>query len=500
MKFLKVNIVVALLLIIFTAQAQQSSYPKLILPGDYADPTIIRDGKDYYMTHSPFFYIPGFLIWHSTDLLHWEPICRAMTAGVQGLPMAPDLVKHNDTFYIYFPSAKTNWVIWSTNIKGPWSAPIDLKIGKIDPGHAIDEDGKRYLFVSAGGMIPLTANGLAAETNTIKPVYDGWNYPKEWITECKCLESPKIIKRGEYFYMITAEGGTAGPATSHMANAARSKNIQGPWENSPYNPVVHTYSENEQWWSKGHGTLIDDVNGNWWIIYHAYKNGYYTLGRQTLIEPIEWTKDGWFKAVTTRPVQELMPSKLNTTGFTLSDNFTNNKIGLQWTFWKRYDSLAAQFSDDGLYLKGKGNSPANGQLLLCTAQDTSYQVDVTIETSENSGGGLILFYNEKAFTGILADSKKITVYDTARSQTNILNVSGGKWILRIKNIRNKCAFYASKDGMQWTLLQKNVDISGLHHNNYHNFLALRIGLLSIGEGKTKFNKFVYRTINDKTLH
>jgi len=49
-------------------------------------------------------------------------------------------------------------------------------------------------------------------------------------------------------------------------------------------------------------------------------------------------------------------------------------------------------------------------------------------------------------------------------------------------------------------LQKNVDISGLHHNNYHNFLALRIGLLSIGEGKTKFNKFVYRTINDKTLH
>ena len=34
--------------------------PKLIIPGDYADPSIVRDGADYYMTHSPFYYTPGF--------------------------------------------------------------------------------------------------------------------------------------------------------------------------------------------------------------------------------------------------------------------------------------------------------------------------------------------------------------------------------------------------------------------------------------------------------
>ena len=39
-------------------------FPKVILAGDYPDPTILRDGKDYYMTHSPFYYAPGFLIWH----------------------------------------------------------------------------------------------------------------------------------------------------------------------------------------------------------------------------------------------------------------------------------------------------------------------------------------------------------------------------------------------------------------------------------------------------
>ena len=38
------------------------------------------------------------------------------------------------------------------------------------------------------------------------------------------------------------------------------KSVIGPWENSPYNPIVHTYSVTDSWWSKGHGTLIDDVN------------------------------------------------------------------------------------------------------------------------------------------------------------------------------------------------------------------------------------------------
>ena len=65
-------------------------FPKVILAGDYPDPTILRDGKDYYMTHSPFYYAPGFLIWHSQDLEHWEPVCRAM-AQWEGSAMAPDL-------------------------------------------------------------------------------------------------------------------------------------------------------------------------------------------------------------------------------------------------------------------------------------------------------------------------------------------------------------------------------------------------------------------------
>ena len=102
----------------FGCMLYADNYPKVILKGDYPDPSVIRDGKDYYMTHSPFYYSPGFLIWHSRDLEHWEPVCRAMTKW-EGSAMAPDLVKYKNRYYIYYPAAGTNWVIWADQINGP---------------------------------------------------------------------------------------------------------------------------------------------------------------------------------------------------------------------------------------------------------------------------------------------------------------------------------------------------------------------------------------------
>ena len=287
------RLLLSLLLLLSFLQMNAQTYPKVILPGDYPDPSIMRDGKDYYMTHSPFYYAPGFLIWHSQDLMNWEPLCRVMPQ-YEGSAMAPDLLKYKDTYYIYYPAAGTNWVMWAKNIRGPWSRPVDLKVGGIDPGHVVDKEGNRYLYLDKGEMIRLTEDGLAT-VGEKKKVYDGWKYPDHWDTECMCLESPKLNEHNGYYYLTSAQGGTAGPATSHMVVSARSKSVTGPWENSPYNPIVHTYSVTDSWWSKGHGTLIDDVNGNWWIVYHAYANGYHTLGRSTLIEPVEWTEDGWYR-------------------------------------------------------------------------------------------------------------------------------------------------------------------------------------------------------------
>lgn len=467
-------------------------YPKVALAGDYGDPTVIRDGKDYYMTHSAFSNAPGLLIWHSTDLLHWEPVCRALNY-VPANVYAPDMVKYQGKYYIYFPASGKNYVIWANKITGPWSKPIDLKIaGRIDPGHAVGEDEKRYLFLSGGNRVGLTDDGLSNDGTPMKVVYTGWDFPKEWKTEGKWLESPKIVKHGEYFYLTTAEGGTAGPPTSHMVVSARSKSINGPWENSPYNPIVHTYSADEPWWSKGHGTIIDDVNGNWWIIYHAYKNGFYTLGRYNLVEPIEWTKDGWFK-LAKKPKKALV-SQIKHTGLRLSDDFAGNDLGLQWAVWQQGTATGVVIKDHSIFIEGKGDGPANSRRLVCIPADTSYRAEVTVQPEQRCSGGLLLSYNDKAFRGIVANATTFLVYDTARTYKEFPRKHNGPFKLRIDNHQEHCTFSVSDDGRNWKVLAENIIVSGLQHNNYKGFLGLKIALAAVGQGQVKFNDFKYQPI------
>ena len=59
---------------------------------------------------------------------------------------------------------------------------IDLKVGRIDPGHAVGPDGKRWLFLSAGYLVGLADDGLSV-TGEPKKIYDGWQYPEEWVVE-----------------------------------------------------------------------------------------------------------------------------------------------------------------------------------------------------------------------------------------------------------------------------------------------------------------------------
>ena len=227
-------------------------------------------------------------------MVHWARVSHALNIYV-GSVWAPDLIYYKDLYYIYFPAGGTNWVVTAKSPEGPWSDPIDLKLhGFIDPGHVVDADGNRYLYLSNGYVVKLAEDGLSTVEEP-KHNYDGWVFPKEWSTECFCLESPKSTVKDGYYYLTVAEGGTAGPATSHMVVSARAKSPYGPFENSPYNPIIHTENRNELWWSQGHGTLVDDIEGNWWIMYHAYEKNFHTLGRQSLMLPIEWTEDHWFR-------------------------------------------------------------------------------------------------------------------------------------------------------------------------------------------------------------
>ena len=484
------KLILSLLFLCLVTTGRAQTFPRLLLGGDYPDPSIIREGKDFYMTNSSFNYAPGLLVWHSTDLVNWTPIARALHA-LDGSVYAPDLVKYKGRYYIYYPAAGANYVVYADNIRGPWSQPVKLDLTGIDPGHVVGEDGKRYLYVDKGAIAPLSDDGLKV-TGPKKTVYEGWQFPKEWKTEGNgdmFLEGPKLLHKDGYYYMVSAEGGTAGPATSHMVVVARSKSVFGPWENSPYNPLVHTYSASDPWWSKGHGTLIDDAEGNWWVVYHAYAQGYHTLGRQTLIDP-EWTADGWVKLRhDARPLPAQDPEKH---GLELSDDFTGKQLGLQWTFWKEYAPESLSFGKDGMSVKAKGKTPADGRLLMVTATDKNYELTTEITLGKGNTGGLLLFYDEKAYAGVASDGKTFTIYRNGEKTETMPSDYHKHFHLRLLNRANRVTLSASKDGKSWKELATDIDVSGLHHNNYGGFYALRPALLSTGKGRTTFRNFTYR--------
>jgi len=290
----KILLSVILFHVFFFARAQFQTSPNdkgtgyylnPIFAGDYPDPSILRDGDNYYIVNSSFDYYPGLLIWQSKDLINWTPAANALHKYI-GSVWAPDLVKYKNKYYIYFPANNQIYVVAADSINGKWNDPVALHISGIDPGHVVDEKGRRYLYFPNGGYVPLSDDGLSV-TGEMKHVYDGWPIPRDWTIECFCMEGPKLMKRGDYYYLTVAEGGTAGPATSHMVISARSKSPFGPWENSPYNPIVRTKSSVEKWWSKGHGTIFEDAKGKWSLVFHAYEKGFYNIGRQTLLLTVE---------------------------------------------------------------------------------------------------------------------------------------------------------------------------------------------------------------------
>lgn len=475
----------------------KSYYLNPVFAGDYPDPSLLRDGKDYYIVHSSFEYYPGLLIWHSTDLINWTPVTNALHTYV-GSVWAPDMVKHNGKYYIYFPAENKNYVVWAESINGPWSEPIDLKadVG-IDPGHVVDADGKRYLYFSNGGYVPLSDDGLSV-TGGIKHSYNGWPIPREWTIECFCLESPKFIKRGEYYYLIAAQGGTAGPATGHMIVAARSKSPLGPWENSPLNPIIKTNSHSERWCSKGHGTLFEDHKGNWWMMYHGYEKDFYSMGRQTLLEPIEWTADGWLKTVkgvkTEEPIKR--PALPTTkTSFSLNDDFNGNTLKPHWKFFGGYDPDRFQIQNNTLQLQAKGNGVGNCSPLLCVPSHHSYTADVEINIEGDATAGVVLFYNNNFHSGILADSKDIIADLRGWQFPTEKNVIQKHVFLRLKNINNLVDMYYSLDGTDWIKIENSADVSSMHHNVLSGFMSLRLGLCAYGDGVVSFKNFRYTPID-----
>lgn len=219
-----------------------------ILPGFNPDPCICRKGDDYYLVVSSFEWFPGIPVYHSKDLKNWELYTHILTdetkIDLKKLPSskgiwAPCLTycEEEDLFYIVYGIMNSmnaryfdvdNYLITSKDIKGEWSEPVYLHSSGFDASIFHDDDGKKWITsldwetregYEKPGVICLV------EYCTKKKEIVG--YPKRiWSggTDRGCIEAPHITKRGDYYYIMCAEGGTG---YGHSVTMGRAKNI---WE------------------------------------------------------------------------------------------------------------------------------------------------------------------------------------------------------------------------------------------------------------------------------
>lgn len=472
-------------------------YKNPILKGDWGDPTILRVGKDYYMTnHTATQSTPSMLIWHSCNLVNWEPIGYALNEDLGAPVWAADFIKYGGLYYIYLPvpDRSTVYVITAENPAGPWSKPVDVGVSGIDPGHIATPDGKRYLHVDAGYVVELSSDGLKAVTPK-KQVYEGWKYPKDWIVECFCLESPKLTYKDGWYYMTVAQGGTAGPPTGHMITSSRSRTPYGPWEHNPYNPIVKTADRSAQWASMGHGTLVDTPAGEWYIIFHAYDNKIRSMGRQVLMLPVEWDKDGWFRIPegidpAGRIKKPIGGSKVNTE-MRLSDDFAEKELGLQWKLIRADSRKRAVVGNGCLRLRAEGTSPSDSRPLVVDPVNDFYQVEVTVQSSDKTRSGLVLYAGDKDYLGLEIDGN--TIYrlaggDYHREKISETN-SGDVIRFRLSNDHGDLLYWYSKNGgRDWT----RIDFG----NNLVSFggMTIRPGIYASGVGDAVFKNVSYKGI------
>lgn len=281
------------------AAAEGFSNP--IIPGFYPDPSICRVDSDYYIVNSTFEYFPGVPLFHSRDLVNWEQLgyvldrpsqLKIKGGNIWGGIYAPT-IRHNDgVFYMITTnnSDRGNFLVHTTDPKsGNWSDPVWLTQKGIDPSLYFEDD-RCYMVSNPGDAIwlceidPLSGRQLTESKIIWRGT--GGRYP----------EGPHIYKRDGWYYLMISEGGTE---YGHKVTIARSRDINGPYESNPANPILTHINRNAQSnpiQGVGHADMVEAPDGTWWLVCLGFRiNGeqHHVLGRETFLAPVRWTDEGW---------------------------------------------------------------------------------------------------------------------------------------------------------------------------------------------------------------
>jgi xylan 1,4-beta-xylosidase len=298
-----------------SAQAAAGEYRNPILSGYYPDPSITRVGENYYLVNSSFVHFPGLPVFHSRDLVNWTQIGNAIDRPEQlnfdGLTVsrgvfAPDISHHDGLFYIVNTcvDCRGNFVITAKDPRGPWSDPAWFEFDGIDPSIFWDA-GLAYVVNNGPPGEPPRYSGHRAiwvqqfDYKNLKLIGERTRIVNGGVDISKnpsWIEGPHLLKRGDYYYLIAAEGGTG---DNHSQVVFRSKSVRGPFVPYDRNPILSQRdlepNRAHPVTSAGHAKFVQTQNGEWWATFLAtrpYGPDLYNIGRETFLLPVTWT-DGW---------------------------------------------------------------------------------------------------------------------------------------------------------------------------------------------------------------
>ena len=539
--------------ILFLTVRSQQTYTNPILAGFYPDPSICRAGDNYYIVNSSFAYFPGLPIFHSKDLVSWKQIGNAMErpeqlpligAGVSRGLFAPAISYYKGKFYIVCTLIDRggNFVITADNAAGPWSNPTYIReVNGIDPSLFFDEStDKAYIVYNSD---PPGRKSLWNGHRSIR-MYEFDYHSKKVIGEEKLLvnggvdtskhpvwiEAPHIYHINDWYYLMCAEGGTG---YNHSEVIFRSKSPYGPFQPWDQNPILTQRhldrSRKSPVTTAGHADLVQTKSGTWYAVYLAcrpYEGDLYNIGRETFLNPVTWTTDGWpvilkgeeviqYRYPLPLPNINQKPSNPFSGNYSYRDDFNKNPLDFRYIFLRTVSDTWYSTRDK----KGKLSMQVRAETIggrsnpsFVGFRQAHHEAVATTNlqfapASDNEKAGLVIFQNENTFYYLCKSLSRgkpvVQLYQASNDslsmnllKENAIRSVNENVLLRIEPKKNTYSMSFSTDGKSWTKV-RDVDGKVLSTEKAGGFVGCVFGLYatSIGKpsnGKAYFDWFEYK--------
>ena len=532
-----------------TRHSPAATFSNPIIPGFAPDPSIVRVGEDFYLVNSTFEYFPGIPVYHSRDLVDWQLIGHAIHR-----PEQADLARikssdgihastirfHDGLFYVITTNNvdgnMVNFIVTAKDPAGPWSNPFVLEGAPgIDPSLFFDDDGRAWY---TGNHIPpdpefpgqaeiwlqeldLEAMQLTGERQYL------------WRGCCQGVwaEGPHIYKRDGYYYLMISEGGTS---FEHAMSIAISKNITGPYENNPRNPVLtHRHLSYDYPISGvGHADLVELADGRWYAVALGWRlvdGRHGILGRETFLVPVTWETEphAWKEERLTFPVFSPATGRIELqypTPFgnaarqqdhAFRDDFDARELGSEWNFRRSPETAFITWEDGRLvFALQPGSIRERAQYSFVGIRQRHFEFEAETclglaASGDNAEAGLGLVQNDRsALVLTLEAGRKVVLRH--HQDGKVVDLSSAAWedpdiCLRVTGDYLDLGFYYSKDGVAWRTLIEGVDGSVLSPASIagYNYTGVNVGLYGSTNGEETarraiFDYFDYRpTVRDR---